>query len=114
MNDSLQLSDPHFFQEMRTFSTGNSKKKKMHMLSVIDRYTVNEVVIDLWRGAGVKFERAEERERERERAIENYWKFSSLQTISLQRKVVSRRSEKHFAGENLLFLVTSAEFKNFH
>ena len=66
MNDSLQLSDPHFFQEMRTFSTGNSKKKKMHMLSVIDRYTVNEVVIDLWRGAGVKFERAEERERERE------------------------------------------------
>ena len=65
MNDSLQLSDPHFFQEMRTFSTGNSKKK-MHMLSVIDRYTVNEVVIDLWRGAGVKFERAEERERERE------------------------------------------------
>lgn len=46
MNDSLQLSDPHFFQEMRTFSTGNSKKK-MHMLSVIDRYTVNEVVIDL-------------------------------------------------------------------
>ena len=38
----------------------------MHMLSVIDRYTVNEVVIDLWRGAGVKFERAEERERERE------------------------------------------------
>lgn len=32
MNDSLQLSDPHFFQEMRTFSTGNSKKKNAHAI----------------------------------------------------------------------------------
>ena len=76
MNDNLHRSDLHFFQEMRTLSSSNSKKTQT--LSVTDQRAINQVMIGQWRGAKERIVRA------REIAIGNYWKirFSSNDHIS--------------------------------
>lgn len=43
MNDSLHRSDLHFFQEMRTLSSSNSRKTQT--LSVTDQRASNQVMI---------------------------------------------------------------------
>lgn len=43
MNGSLQQSDLHFFQEMRTVSSSNSRRTQM--LSVTDQPAISDVAI---------------------------------------------------------------------
>lgn len=47
MNGSLQRFDLHFFSEMRTLNSSNSKKTQT--LSATDQRTINEVVIGQYR-----------------------------------------------------------------
>ena len=93
MNDSLHRSDLHFFQEMRTLSSSNSKKTQT--LSVTDQRAINQVMIGQWRGAKERIVRA------REIAIGNYWKirFSSNDHISATKSRLEMEQEVFYRGK---------------
>lgn len=92
---------------MRTLSSGNSKKKKkMHTLSVIERYTVNEVVIGHYWSAAQCERRIQacgrERVRESDRKLLKI-RFSSNNDISVAESRIAKERKAFCRRKFTLF-----------